>query len=89
MKALIFAAGLGTRLRPLTNDKPKALVEVNGKPLLEIVILQLKRYGFTDVVLFSIVWLVVYFRTTELPYNAKNYFPTIPSPLIQVRISLF
>lgn len=47
---MIFAAGLGTRLRPLTNDKPKALVEVNGKPLLEIVIQRLKQYGFTDIV---------------------------------------
>ncbi len=50
MKAMIFAAGLGTRLAPLTNDRPKAMVEVGGMPLLEICIRRLIRYGFTDIV---------------------------------------
>lgn len=51
MKALIFAAGLGTRLRPLTNDRPKALVEVHGKPLLAHVIEKLRKAGYTEVVI--------------------------------------
>lgn len=48
---MIFAAGLGTRLAPLTNDKPKAMVEVNGVPLLEICIRRLIKYGFTDIII--------------------------------------
>ena len=50
MQAMIFAAGLGTRLQPLTNDRPKAMVEVAGKPLLEHVILKLKKQGFSHIV---------------------------------------
>jgi len=48
MKAMIFAAGLGTRLRPLTNSIPKALVELNGRSLLEIAIERLKTFGVTE-----------------------------------------
>lgn len=49
MKAMIFAAGLGTRLRPLTNDRPKALVEIGGKTMLERVITKLAAAGFDDI----------------------------------------
>ena len=50
MKALIFAAGMGTRLRPLTDTMPKALVPVCGKPLLWHVMMKLKSAGITEVV---------------------------------------
>ena len=50
MKAMVFAAGLGTRLRPLTDNMPKALVPVGGVPMLQHVILNLKRYGFEDII---------------------------------------
>ncbi|QES89792.1 sugar phosphate nucleotidyltransferase [Rhizosphaericola mali] len=50
MKALIFAAGLGTRLKPWTDHHPKALAEVNGKTLLQRTIEYLQGYGIFDVV---------------------------------------
>jgi len=50
MKAMILAAGLGTRLRPLTDDRPKALVTVAGRTLLEIALARLRSFGVREVI---------------------------------------
>lgn len=69
-QAMIFAAGLGTRLRPFTNDRPKALVEVSGAPLLEHLILRMKREGIERVVLN-----VHHFAETVIEFlRKKDYF---------------
>lgn len=51
MKAMIFAAGLGTRLKPLTDTMPKAMVPVAGKPLLWHTIQKLKTAGFNEIII--------------------------------------
>lgn len=50
MKAMVLAAGLGTRLRPLTDDRPKALVKVGHRTLLEITLARLRTFGIRDVI---------------------------------------
>ncbi|HZV60419.1 MAG TPA: nucleotidyltransferase family protein [Candidatus Eremiobacteraceae bacterium] len=50
MKAMVLAAGLGTRLRPLTNDRPKALVDIAGRTLLEITLARLRTFGVREVI---------------------------------------
>jgi len=51
MKAMVLAAGLGTRLRPLTDDRPKALVEIGGRTLLEIALSRLRAHGIREVII--------------------------------------
>ena len=51
MKAMVLAAGLGTRLRPLTNDRPKALVEIGGRTLLEITLQKLREFGIREAII--------------------------------------
>jgi NDP-sugar pyrophosphorylase family protein len=51
MKAMVLAAGLGTRLRPLTNDRPKALVEVAGRTMLQITLERLRAFDIRDVII--------------------------------------
>ncbi len=67
MKAMVLAAGLGTRLRPLTDDRPKALVEVGGRTMLEITLSRLRRFGVYDVIVN-----VHHFADLILQYLKKN-----------------
>ena len=67
MKAMILAAGLGTRLRPLTNDRPKALVEVAGRTLLEITLTRLRSFGVREVIIN-----VHHFAEMVLGYLVRN-----------------
>jgi len=69
MKAIIFAAGLGTRLRPLTNAIPKAMVPLKKKPLLHHAIDYLSSYGFDDIIIN-----VHHFSAKVKDYIANNHF---------------
>jgi NDP-sugar pyrophosphorylase family protein len=67
MKAMILAAGLGTRLRPLTDNRPKALVEVGGRTLLEITLSRLRGFGVSEVIIN-----VHHFADTVVDYLKAN-----------------
>ncbi len=51
MKAMVLAAGLGTRLRPLTHSRPKPLAEIGGRTLLDITLARLRAFGIRDVII--------------------------------------
>ena len=67
MKAMVLAAGLGTRLRPLTDNRPKALVEVGGHTLLEITLRRLASFGIREVIVN-----VHHFADMVIEYLSKN-----------------
>ena len=67
MKVVILAGGLGTRLRPLTDDRPKALVEVAGHTLLEITLRRLREFGIREVMVN-----VHHFADMVVEYLRKN-----------------
>jgi NDP-sugar pyrophosphorylase family protein len=51
MQAVVLAGGLGTRLQPVVNDRPKPMAPIGDRPFLEYLLLQLKKHGFDDVVI--------------------------------------
>jgi NDP-sugar pyrophosphorylase family protein len=68
VKAMILAAGLGTRLRPLTDDRPKALVDVGGRTMLEITLSRLRAFDIRDVIIN-----IHYFADMIVEYLKKNH----------------
>ena len=70
MKAFLLAAGLGTRLRPLTDTVPKCLVPINGRPLLSYWMTLLARHGITDVAI----------NTHHLPAAVQVFAATVTTP---------
>jgi len=77
MKAMILAAGLGTRLRPLTDNKPKALVLFNGVPLLERVIRNLARAGCDHIVV----------NVHHFAEQVMNFLEQLDTPGVQITVS--
>ena len=76
MKAFLLAAGLGTRLRPLTNDLPKCLVPIHGKPLLSYWIELMEKHHITQVLI----------NLHHLPEQVKNFIQNYPSPSITFQL---
>ena len=76
MRAMILAAGLGSRMRPLTNHTPKPLLEIGGKPLIVWHIERLKEAGFTQIVI-NVAYLgqqIINYLGDGSQYGVKLYF---------------
>ena len=81
MKAVVMAGGEGSRLRPLTVSRPKPMVPIVGRPVMEHILNLLKRHGITDVVV-----TVQYMASQvgrrihipdELPAQQRKYLPSV------------
>ena len=70
-KCILLAAGLGTRLQPITNNTPKCLVEIHGKPLLEHWLILLHKHGITNVLI----------NTHHLSEQISTYIEILDTPL--------
>jgi NDP-sugar pyrophosphorylase family protein len=77
IKAMIFAAGLGTRLRPLTDTRPKALVTVGGKTLLEIQLMKLSALNVGEIIV----------NVHHFSQQIKDYIASYPIKDVPIRIS--
>jgi len=64
MKAMILAAGKGTRVRPLTDEIPKPMIPIIGKPVMEYLVEELERHGFNEIMI----------NVSHLPEKIENYF---------------
>jgi len=64
MKAMILAAGKGTRVRPLTYEMPKPMIPIMGKPVMEYLVEELERHGFNEIMI----------NVSHLPEKIENYF---------------
>ena len=64
MKAMILAAGRGTRVRPLTNEMPKPMIPIIGKPVMEYIVEELARHGFDEIMI----------NVSHLPEKIESYF---------------
>lgn len=83
MKAMILSAGLGTRLKPLTDLKPKALIEVNGVTLLELIIKRLTYFGAKEIIINT-----HYFEEQILDFlNKKKFFTSPLAGLSRLEVS--
>lgn len=78
MKAVIMAGGKGTRLRPLTCNKPKPMVPIVNRPIMEHIIYLLKKHGFND------LWITLFY----LPELIQNYFSDGADFGMKIRYSL-
>ena len=75
--AMIFAAGLGTRLRPLTDNMPKALVQAGGRPLIRIISDKLVSCGYDDIVV----------NVHHFADMVEDYLRTLHYPGVRIRVS--